>query len=100
MLQLLVDVAVADDGTRDALMEQGGIQEQEPELLLRLHLTPVDVDDVGNELEGVEGDTDGQGDGGNDLGNTQECLHVGQEEARVFEYGQQPQADDQGQDQP
>ena len=57
--QLLVDVAVAHDGARDALVEQGGVQEQEPEFLLGLHLTAIDVDDVGNELEGVEGDADG-----------------------------------------
>ena len=100
VFQFLVDVAVAHDGTRDALMEQGGVQQQKPESLLRRHLTAIDIDDVGNELEGVKGDADGQGDGGNHLGDPQQGLHVGQEKARVLEDRQQPQADREGQDQP
>ena len=90
---VLIHVPVADDGARHALMEQAGIEQQQPVFPLDLRVAPIDVHHVGQQLEGVEADADGQHDVGDHLGEAQQELHVPQEEARVLEDAQDHQAE-------
>ena len=46
---------VADDGPGDELREKADVQQQIEVIALHRHLPPVQVDDVGQDLEGVEG---------------------------------------------
>ena len=81
-------------------MKQGSIEEKHPVFPLSRYLASVYVDDVGQKLEGVEGNTYGKGNGRNGKGQAKQRFDVGQEEARVLEHGQKPQADYQSKDQP
>ena len=60
-LKLEGNVVVTYDGTRDKLGEHRNVSREVYGVLLRL-LAAVYVNDVGNDLEGVEGDTDGKND--------------------------------------
>ena len=51
---------VADDGAGYQLRKKGDISAQLDDVGLRLHLTPIYVHKVGDALEGVERDADGQ----------------------------------------
>ena len=59
-----VYVRITDDGACDALMEKRGVQQKQPIFLLCLNLAAANVHDVGNKLEGIEGDADGESYGG------------------------------------
>ena len=67
--QLLIHGFVADNGTGDALMEQCCVQQNVPVTLLGFRLSPVDVHHIGQQLEGIEGNADGQDDFLNKLRN-------------------------------
>ena len=87
---LLAHVLVADDGPGDALMEQRDVQKQPPEFGLGRHLLAVHVHHVGQQLEGVEGDADGQGDLGHNLRPAEPAVGLSQQEGGVLKEGQQP----------
>ena len=91
MQDIVVDVLIADDGTGDALVEQAGVEQQEPIFFLGLHILPVDVHDVGEQLERIERDADGQRDLRDDLGEACQQLQVLQEEAGVFKEAENQQ---------
>ena len=82
---VVLDVTVADDGTGDALVEQTGIEQQQPVFRLGVRIAAVDVHHVGHELEGIEADADGQDDIRDHLGYAGDDLKVAQEEAGIFE---------------
>ena len=54
-----MDVLITDDGARDALVEQAGVEQEHPVFRLGLHLLPVHVRHIGDQLEGIKGDADG-----------------------------------------
>ena len=56
---------IAHDRARNALMEKRSVKQQYPVPSLRLHLAAINVHNVGNELEGVEGYAYRERDGGN-----------------------------------
>ena len=60
VVDFVFDVGVADDGTGDKLREHGDVHAQVKRVSLRLDLAAVDVDDVGDRLQGEERDADGQ----------------------------------------
>ena len=62
MGELVVHVLVPDDGAGDELGEEGDIAGEGDEPAGGRAVPPVDVDEVGDSLEGIEGDADGQGD--------------------------------------
>ena len=62
MQQLGIDVFIADNRTGNALMEQAHIQKERRKALLRLYLAPIHIHHIGEELEGVKGNADGQRD--------------------------------------
>ena len=64
-----MDIMITDDRTGNQLREQGNVGSQLDEIGLCLHLPAIDVRQVGDGLEGVEGDANRQedtfqGDGG------------------------------------
>ena len=60
--QLPVNGGVADDGAGDALVEQRGVEQHVKVAVLGRGLRPVHIHHIGQQLEGVERDADGQGD--------------------------------------
>ena len=83
-------VLIADNGPGDALVEQGNVQQKPPEFGLGGHLLAVDVHHVGEQLERVEGDADGQGDLGHDLREAEPLVGLPQQGGGGLEEGQQP----------
>lgn len=82
---VLVDVLIAHDRPSDALVEQAGIEQQQPVFFLRLDLAAVNVDHIRQQLEGIERDADRQRDGRDDLRPAGQRLEVAEQEAGVFE---------------
>ena len=52
---------ILHDRSRDQLREEGDVQQQGNIIFLRADLSPVYVDHVGQDLEGIEGNAHGQG---------------------------------------
>ena len=93
-IELVVDILVADDGSRDELGEEGHEGAEFDEVLLHAPVPPVHVDGIAHGLEGVEGNADGErqpkrGDG--DAGDAAEGLR---EEIEILEEEQKQQVDD------
>ena len=97
-VQLAGDIAVFDDGARDELREHDHVGAEVDDIALRLHIPAVDVDGVGQGLEGVEADAQRQGADALDLGKAgaQQGIDAAQDEVCVFEIEQHPKAADQG----
>ena len=97
-VQLVGDIAVFDDGARDELREHDHVGAEVDDIALRLHIPAVDVDGVGQGLEGVEADAQRQGADALDLGKAgaQQGIDAAQNEVCVFEIEQHPKAADQG----
>ena len=94
LLQLGLDIAVADDGSGDQLGEQGDVQQEFEIGPLNAHLTPVDIHHIAHGLEGVEADADGQGNLRHRQRKAGDLIEGGDEEAGVFEHAQGQQIDD------
>ena len=60
MTQLLLHIAVFYDRTRYQLREHHDVHDVIRQLVHRLHLTTVGIQNISDGLEGEEGDTDGQ----------------------------------------
>lgn len=88
---IMVHVPIADNRAGNTLMEQSGIQQQQPVFLLRLRIAAVDIDHIRNQLERVERNADRQRDLRNDLWKAGQKLDVLQEEAGIFENAQRYQ---------
>ena len=91
---LLGNVLIPHNGAGNALVEQGDIQQQPPEFRLGGHLLAVDVHHVGEQLEGVKADANGQGYLGHHAGEAEPALRLRKDKHRVLEKGQQAQVDD------
>ncbi len=62
LIDLGCNIPVFDDGTRNELRKQGNIKQDLPEILLRIHIPPVNIDHVAHGLKGVEGNAERQRD--------------------------------------
>jgi hypothetical protein len=60
MFNIMAHVGIADDRSCHTLMEERSVEKQKMILFLSLHLSAVYVDNVGDELKGVEGNSDGK----------------------------------------
>ena len=103
--QLRDEVARLFDGARHQLGEIGDEQRIVAEVLLRTEVPAVDVDDVGEGLEGVKGDADGQEDVQREAvdAHRKEIQKVDgalQEEIEIFEKDEDAEADDERRRQP
>ncbi len=98
------DVAIAHDRPGDELGEEGDVCAERRRIAFGADLAAVDVDEVGDALEGEEGDADGQehaaGDAG-DVGARHRVDVVG-EEADILEVAEEQEvcADEDGQRRP
>ena len=99
--ELLVHVAVPHDGARDELWEQCHIGAKGHGTLLCRDVAAVNVDNVGQCLESIERNADGKLD--RELRQSREPrdgTQIVQDEAAVFEKGEQAEVDNDGGDQP
>ena len=84
--------AVAHDGTGDELREHGDVQQQVHEAALRRALAPVDVHQVGDGLEYVEADADGERQPGHVDVQAEGAEYLA-EEAQVLEGAEQAEVE-------
>ena len=101
-VQLFLNVHVPDDGPRDELGEHGHVGPKEEGAFLGFGLAPVNVDHVGHDLKGEEGDADGQTDSYGLLRKRrgEQALHRVPNKAGILEDEQQEQIQDDGGHQP
>ena len=95
-VQLVRYIAVFHDGAGDQLREHDHVGTEIDDIALGLHIPAVDVDGVGQGLEGVEADAQRQRADALDLGKAgaQQGIYTAQHEVRVFEIEQHPQTAD------
>ena len=93
VLQLGGDVGIPDDGSGDQLGEHCHVGRQVDEIPLGGCVAPVNVDDVAQNLKGVEADADGQGYVKQGEGQPCETVEAADEEIGVFAVAQQTKAD-------
>src|SRR5699024_312329 len=55
--ELLFNIDISDDGSRDQLWEHADIEREVQNIFLRLNLFPVDVQNIGKALERIERDS-------------------------------------------
>ena len=77
---------IAHNGTCDELGEKAHIEGKIEEIPLYPHLIPVEVDHIGENLEGVKTDTDGQRDGADVDMKAQQAVDIFHQETQVFEH--------------
>ena len=80
--QFLIDGVIADDGASNALVIQCRVQQHIPVILLGMDFLAVHIHHIGQQLEGVEGNTDGQSDLFDKFGDFAED---GAEQSRILE---------------
>ena len=85
---LKIDVMVFDDGTGNKLRKKRNIQKKIHNIFLHLGIAPVHVHHVREDLERIEGDTDGQGDGGHRHRHPGNQIHRVGGQCRIFEHTQ------------
>ena len=100
--QLGGHVGVADDGARHQLGVHSDIRRQVNEVPLGRGVPPVHVDDIAEDLEGIEADADGQGHPQQRHRQAGDGVEAGDQEVGILAVGQYPQAQHggQGQQQP
>ncbi len=91
-VQLVGDVPVLHDGARNELREHDHIGTKVDDVALGLHVPAVDVDGVGEGLEGVEADAQRQGADALDLGKgrAQQGIGAAQHKVCILEVEQHP----------
>ena len=101
-LQLGSHIGIADDGPGHQLGEHGDIRRQVDEAPLGRGVAPVHVDDIAEDLKGIEADADGQGDPQQGHRQAGDGVEAGDQKVGVFAVAQKPQAQHggQGQQQP
>ncbi len=80
-------------------MKQRGVEQEQMVFPLGCHLAAVDIHHIGEQLEGIEGDADGQGDVGNRLCDAENRINRGNGKAGVLEKEQNGKAERHGSDQ-
>ena len=100
-MQLVRDIAVLDDGACDELREHDHIGTEVDDVALGFHIPAVDVDGIGEGLEGVEADAQRQSADALNFGKggAQQGIGAAQHEVCIFEVEQHPQAADEGNEQ-
>ena len=99
-IQFPGNVHIPDNGTGDELGEQSHIGAEADGVLLRHRVAPVHVDGVGQALEGIEADADGQGQlqqGDTQAGDGVEAVH---EEVGILENAKERHGNDDGHGEP
>ena len=91
--QAVHHVGVLHDGPGDQLREAAHIQQQPGKAALHPRLPPIDVHGVGQHLERVKGNADGQPDLGDGDLQPEQAGHGGDGEGGVFEVEQKAQRD-------
>jgi len=92
LIQACGNIGIVDDGTGDQLGEEADIQQKVQKALLHAHFAAVHIYGIGQHLEGVEGDTNGQHRLEEGIFGTQQgCEDIG-EEAEIFKVEQKQQA--------
>ena len=101
-LQLGSHIGIADDGPGHQLGEHGDIRRQVDEAPLGRGVAPVHVDDIAEDLKGIEADADGQGDPQQGHRQAGDGVEAGDQKVGVFAVAQKPQTQHggQGQQQP
>ena len=85
ILDLVGYVMILDDRSSYQLREEGDVEREFVDILLRLNFLPIDIHDVADGLEGVEGDADGH-DNLDEVDMTaKELVDVFNEEVEVLE---------------
>ena len=100
-VQLIRYIAVFHDGARNELREHDHIGTKVDDVALGLHIPAVDINGVGQGLEGVEADAQRQGADALDLGKgrAQQGIGAAQHEVCILEVEQHAQAADEGDEQ-
>ncbi len=93
VIELIGDVLIADDRARDQLRKQRYIGAEGDDVLLHRRVTAIDVDRIGHRLEGVEADTDRQGDLERGDIQKRQVIERVRQEARVLKEAQQTEID-------
>ena len=96
--ELLLHIPVLDNRARNELREQGQVQGEAQKALLRSHVLPVHVENIGQRLEGIKRDSDRQRQRRvMDVQSRQgvECIH---QESEVFKESQHQQVHEQGEE--
>ncbi len=86
-------IGIADDGTGYQLEVHGHIHDKPQEGRLGLDIAAIDIHDIGDHLEGVEADADGQRELRDRQGKRQNRIDILDEEAAVLEDSKQRKAD-------
>ena len=84
-LDRLLHFFVSDNGAGDELGEEGDVETHIEGIFLFLRLAVVDVKQIGHELEGEEGNADGQSDADERKIFMQQQAQLGGAEGQVFE---------------
>lgn len=95
LAELIVNIAIADDGSGDELGEQDNVRSEGGGIFLDSAVAAVNVDHVGEGLEGIEGYSHGKGDAeGGESRDERERGEGGHEEIPVFEEAEEGQVND------
>ena len=97
VFDLLCDGRITDDRACDQLREHGDIQQQMQRVALDVDLLPVQVNDVGEDLEGVKADADGQCQLRHGDAHPGDQVQVFRNKAAVFEHAEQADVENQAQ---
>ena len=89
--QLPLDGFVPDDGTGNALMKQSRVKQNIPVAFLGRGLPTIYIHHIGQQLEGIKGDADGQHDF---LNHRRDRTKEAEQEARIFKPTDEGNVDD------
>ena len=93
VINIVIDVGIAHDRARDTLMEERGVEKQEPIFFLGCDLSAINVNDVGDELEGVERDAYGKCDRWDGGVYPEYSVYIRKEKSHVFVYYENAERD-------
>ena len=100
VVDLLRYIVVLDDRTRNKLREERYIQQYVQEILLNDGVVLINVYDVGEYLEGEEGNSDRQPDMGHGDRGVKDCVQRLREKACIFEHTEQTKIENYAQNKP
>ena len=95
-LELSGNICVAHDRTCDQLREHGDVGGEVDVVALRRHIAAIDVDDIADDLEGIEADADRQRDLQKRDRQPGDGIEAGDEEVSVFAIAEHGKAEHNG----
>ena len=98
VFDLICDCGIADNRSGDELRKHRDIEQQMKRILLNVDLLPVEVNDIGEDLERIEADADRQCQVRNGQTDAGDQVKVLDDEAAVLEHAEQPDIKDQAED--